>query len=235
MMIDFLLIEQAATKAGVTVPDDDVNAEISKMKGGLASGQSFDDALKMHNVSLPALKNQIRHRFMIEKLARQSMTIPPMAHVREILIATAPTLRGVDLHKPHSAADALAIVKQIQAKLQAGKSFSDLAARYSEDPLTRSKGGDLGLIWKGTDGFNGTVWPSVENLRAGQVSPAPVKTAVGYILAQVISTSADPLPSDKAIYSVSADQYQRNNLNQAIMQLMEQLRKQATIKKYAFN
>jgi parvulin-like peptidyl-prolyl isomerase len=235
VMIDFVLIEQAATKAGVTVPDDAVNAQIAKMKAGLPPGQSFDDALEMHNVALSSLQNQIRHRLMLEKLVQQRTAVPPMAHVREILVATAPTQRGTDLHEPHSDADALAIVEQIRAKLKAGKSFSDLVAQYSEDPLTRSQGGDLGVIWNATDGFNNAIWPSIETLRVGQVTRAPVKTAIGYILAQLVSTSANPLPSDEAMYSARAAQYRQEELNHDIKRLLDRLHAQATITRYALN
>jgi foldase protein PrsA len=235
ILIDFVLIEQAATKAGVTVSDDAVNAEISKMKVGLPPGQSFDNALEVHNVTLRSLENQIRHRLMLEKLVQQTTRIPPMAHVREILIATALTQRGTDLQKPHGAAEALAVVEQIQARLKAGKAFSDLAAQYSEDPLTRPLGGDLGIIWNGTDGFNNALWPSVEHLQAGEVTQAPVKTAIGYILAQVVSVSAKPLPSDKAMYSARVAQYRQNEVNHGIKQLLDRLHAQATITRYAFN
>jgi foldase protein PrsA len=234
ILIDFVLIEQAATKAGITVSENEVNGEISKMKAGLPPGQSFDDALEMHNVSLPALEDQIRHRLLLQKLAEQRIAIPPMAHVCIILIATAPTLRGTDWRKPHGTADALAIVEQIQAQLRAGTSFSDLATKYSEDPLTRSHGGDLGIIWKGTDGFNDAVWPSVENLRGGQSTPAPIKTAIGFILAQVVSTSADPLPSDMALYSNCAAQYRQHVVGPEVMDLLDQLHAQANITQYAF-
>jgi hypothetical protein len=100
---------------------------------------------------------------------------------------------------------------------------------------TRSQGGDLGVIWNGTDGFNNAVWPSVETLRVGQVTRAPVKTAIGYILAQLVSTSANPLPSDKAMYSARAAQYRQGELNHGIKQLLDQLHAQATISRYAFN
>lgn len=235
VLIDFVLIEQAAKKAGITVSDDGVEAEISKMKAGLPPGQSFDDALKVHNVSLRSLESQIRHRLMLEKLVQQNTKIPPMAHVRELLIATAPTQRGTDFHKPHSDPDALSVVRQIQAQLKAGNSFSDLAARYSEDPLTRSLGGDLGIIWNGTDGFNNALWPSVEHLQAGQVTRAPVKIPIGYILAQVVSVSAEAPPSDRAMYSARAAQYRQNELNRGIKQLLDQLHAQAIITRYAFN
>jgi parvulin-like peptidyl-prolyl isomerase len=205
------------------------------MKAGLPPGQSFEDALQAHNVPLHSLQSQIRHRLMLEQLARRRTELPPMAHVREILIATAATQRGTDLREPHRGADALAIVERIQAQLKGGKSFADLAVQYSEDPLTRSGGGDLGIIWNGTDGFNNTLWPSVEHLRAGQVTQAPVKTAIGYILAQVVSVSTSPLPSDQAMYAAHAAQYRQNELNNGIKQLLDQLHAQATIARYAFN
>jgi parvulin-like peptidyl-prolyl isomerase len=172
---------------------------------------------------------------MLEKLVQQQMAIPTMAPVREILIATAPTQRGVDMHKPHSVANALALIKIIQSKLKAGESFAYLATHYSEDPLTRSQGGDLGIIWTGADGFNNAVWPSIENLRSGQITSAPVKTSIGYIMAQVVSTSANPLPSDEAMYSAGVAQYRRNALDQDVPEFMDHLRQEATITKYAFN
>ncbi len=74
--------------------------------------------------------------------------------------------------------------KDIRRMLREGVAFSALAKRYSTDPYTREKGGELGLYKKGT------APPEVEEViyrsRAGMTSD-PIKTDSGYYIIRVTS------------------------------------------------
>ncbi|MCE9626304.1 MAG: peptidyl-prolyl cis-trans isomerase [Candidatus Eisenbacteria bacterium] len=77
------------------------------------------------------------------------------------------------------AADRAARVRadSLLARIRAGESFDALAARYSEDPATKDKGGDLGVFRRGS------MLPAFEDaafaMQAGELA-GPVRTDVGY-------------------------------------------------------
>src|SRR5262249_25480620 len=78
-----------------------------------------------------------------------------------------------------AAADRAARVRadSLLAQIRAGASFSDIAARYSDDPATKDKGGDLGVFARGSmlEAFENAAFAMKEGDLAG-----PVKTEVGY-------------------------------------------------------
>lgn len=76
-------------------------------------------------------------------------------------------------------------VSEIQKALKGGMSFADAARKYSQDPLTGKKGGDLGIVKPGT-------LPSrdldiaLSGMKAGQIS-APVRSKFGFHLLKLTS------------------------------------------------
>src|SRR5882724_9190576 len=73
---------------------------------------------------------------------------------------------------------ARAKVADVIRRAKAGEDFGKLAAELSEDPGTKDKGGDLGLVGKGemVPAFEQAVF----ELKKGDVSPEPVRTPFGY-------------------------------------------------------
>ncbi|HBU70024.1 MAG TPA: hypothetical protein DEE98_06515 [Elusimicrobia bacterium] len=77
---------------------------------------------------------------------------------------------------------ALAKIKKVQKELKGGADFSELAKKYSDDPGSKNRGGDLGYFAKGD------MVPEFEkaafSLQVGQVSE-PVLTDFGYHIIKV--------------------------------------------------
>lgn len=72
---------------------------------------------------------------------------------------------------------------ELKAKIEAGKSFAELASEYSEDPGSKIKGGDLG--WAGPGDFV-TAFENVANsLPVGQISE-PFKSPFGWHILEVL-------------------------------------------------
>jgi parvulin-like peptidyl-prolyl isomerase len=95
---------------------------------------------------------------------------------RHILVA-------VDKNAPmEEKSAALKKIKKIQAELKAGADFGDLAQKYSDDPGSKNRGGDLGFFSRGdmVPEFEKTAF----SLSVGQVSD-PVLTDFGYHLIKV--------------------------------------------------
>jgi len=74
-------------------------------------------------------------------------------------------------------AAALAKAQMVVAELKSGKDFSELSKKYSADPGSASRGGDLGWADKGT--YVASFADALFSMQPGQISD-PVKTQYGY-------------------------------------------------------
>ena len=90
-------------------------------------------------------------------------------------------------------------IAEVIKRAKAGEDFAKLAAEVSEDPGTKTKGGDLGWVSKGD------LVPAFEagafSLGPGQISPEPVRTPYGFHAIKVIE--ARP-PTKKPLKEVAA-------------------------------
>jgi len=94
--------------------------------------------------------------------------------------------------------------------------FSELARKYSEDPGTRDKGGDLGFFSRGqmVPEFEEVVF----KLKVGEISP-PIKTRFGYHLVRVEAK----IPSREQTYEEVKDRVRQDLLEAKKAQRMEAL------------
>ncbi len=122
------------------------------------------------------------------------------------------------VNKPGEAAvqKALENIKAVQEKIRTGEDFADLAKRYSEDPGSRTRGGELGFFQRGE--FVKEFEEVAFVLQPNEISDV-VRTEHGYhiiqmierqgekvnvrhILVRVEATKEDALVSDKKIYEI---------------------------------
>jgi peptidyl-prolyl cis-trans isomerase C len=98
------------------------------------------------------------------------------ARARHILIRVAPNASKDDR------AAALKKIKDIQARLKKGEDFADLAGKYSDDPGSKERGGDLGYFSRGdmVPAFDKAAFA----LDVGQTSDI-VETDFGYHIIQL--------------------------------------------------
>ena len=74
------------------------------------------------------------------------------------------------------------------AELSKGESFASIAAKYSDDPISKNNGGTLEAYEKGA--FGDVFDKTVESLQNGQTSK-PVKTQYGYQIIQVVAPKVE--------------------------------------------
>ncbi|MFA4973099.1 MAG: peptidylprolyl isomerase [bacterium] len=85
--------------------------------------------------------------------------------------------------KARTEADALKLANEIKAKLDGGAKFEDLTQEYSDDQLTKARGGNLGLVAKNDKrlaarGYEPVLEKAFE-MKVGEVS-GPIKAQDGY-------------------------------------------------------
>ena len=134
------------------------------------------------------------HRLHIEKYSA-----PELVRAKHILISP---INGTP------AADRAARVRadSLLARIRGGENFDEIAARFSDDPATKDKGGDLGVFARGTmlEPFENAVFAMHEDELGG-----PVKTEVGYHIIQCTEHVPPYMQPLKLVYGIVASDLAR--------------------------
>jgi hypothetical protein len=231
-LIDFRLIDDEAAKQHVTVTPKELEDKKNEIRDRLKP-QTLEDAMRERHMSMSFLEANLKHNIELEKLAGGDVQPTKMLHIHHILVKVAspgmaPTA-GPD--KPHTDAEAKAIIADIQKQLKAGKSFDDLAKQYSEDPSNKDKGGDLGIVHENTP-FDPNFLKAALALKKGEITKEPVKSFYGYHLIECVSTSDDHPASENALYTDEAKKWQQQQVQMKIPAYLQSLRAKAKIVNY---
>ena len=174
LMIEQVLIEQAAAEEGVTVTDEELQATIDSLREEIGD-EDFNAWLEKEGISLEQMRERLRSDMIATKMAnRIAESVPETAdhvHARHILLATREE------------------AERILNQLEAGGDFATLAREYSNDISTRDVGGDLGFFPPGI-----LTSDSVETvafaLQPGQTSDV-VESELGFHVVQVVERTPD--------------------------------------------
>ena len=90
--------------------------------------------------------------------------------------------------------------KELQVRLaDKTASFEALATRYSIDPGSAKKGGDLG--WVRTQTYTQPFARALRRLKKGQISTTPVKTQFGYHIIKLEDTRPPQPPAFEMVFA----------------------------------
>ncbi len=167
--VEITLLGLAGKEAGLE-KDPEVKAEIEEQVRMILARHYFERrVLKDLKVS----ESEAQQYYLAH---RKDYRLPERIQARHILIRI-PEGAG-----PKDEAAALKKAKEIRKKLLAGADFSEMARKYSEDPGTKDRGGELGLFARGQ--MIPEFEEAVFKLKVGEISP-PIKTRFGYHLVKV--------------------------------------------------
>ena len=174
MMINQVLIEQAAQAAGVTVTDEDLDATIQTLREETGE-EAFQQWLTDQGMPLEEFRVRLRSDMVATQMANRAVEVVPS--------------RGEHIHARHILANSEEEARQVLAELQAGGDFVSLARTYSQDTSTRDTGGDLGFFPHGI-----LTAPEVEAvafaLQPGQFSDI-IQSSMGYHIVQLVERVPD--------------------------------------------
>lgn len=174
--VDELLLSQAAKTEGYAVSDAALKEHITALATQLGGQDKLEQWKAKYGYDDASFNLRLRRAmtaaWMRDRVATQAGTSADQVHARQIRVNSDGEARAV------------------QAQLQAGTDFTELAAEY--DPLTR---GDLGWFPRGYL-YQKAVEDAAFALQPGQVS-AMLTTEIGYHFVLVIERDANhPLAPD---------------------------------------
>ncbi|MBL7198859.1 MAG: peptidylprolyl isomerase [Anaerolineae bacterium] len=175
VMIEQALIEQAAEREGVSIPDTEVESVIARDIEENGGQEQFNAWLKANNWTRQEYTAR-QHSMMLSSLMFERVT------------GSVPT-KAEQVHARHILVESEAEARSLLAQLQGGADFATVARQSSLDPSTKESGGDLGFFPRGT-----LVVTAVEDaafeLPVGQISDV-IQSAMGYHIVQVIERVQD--------------------------------------------
>jgi parvulin-like peptidyl-prolyl isomerase len=181
-MVDQILIEQAATSKGISIPTDKIDSEIAELVG--TDRAKFEQWLKDNQLTEESFRTQLGGELLGAALQEQLLGSKAPAveqvHARHILVATEDEAMNVLI------------------KLTSGETFASLAAAYSQDRSTSSSGGDLGYFPRGV--MPREIEDVAFSLPAGRVSGI-VKSEYGYHIIEVMERDSARTISDELLAS----------------------------------
>ena len=173
-VLDGLILEEIlvakATKSNLQVSDADVDAALTRAKGGMTE-DAFQQQLIQLGLSSADVKEGLRRQLLADKLIERDVTskvtisdqqvidffnanraqfnLPEDAvHLAQIVVTPVREPQQVNQTGDDAATPeaAVAKVRMIMERLQQGATFADLARQFSEDPESSARGGDLGMV-----------------------------------------------------------------------------------------
>jgi parvulin-like peptidyl-prolyl isomerase len=142
-------------------------------------------------------------------------------------------IRQIFIKNPKVAADAEA--KAVQAKVETVKKelqtkpFAEIARQYSEDIISKSNGGDFGIVVKGDLPL--ALEKTIFLMKVGDYTKEPIKTDAGYYFIKL----EEKLPKREIVFDSKAKEHIRNrilqfNKEKAYAHYINTLRAKASIK-----
>lgn len=187
-MIGEKLILQEAAKRKIQVEEAEIDQQIDNLaKARFSSRKEFDEFIKTQNFSLADLKQELRSQLTAERLAEQVIGSTKIevkdqevekyfqTHQDQYNVPELVKARHILVKEEKEAEDIL-------RQLKAGEDFAKLAQKYSQDPGSKEKGGDLGYFSRGQ------MVPAFEkaafSLQIGEISSI-IQTDYGYHIIKV--------------------------------------------------
>ncbi len=164
-LIAITLLQQDAKTQGITASDQEVQQMLAARKQNFRSEDEYKKALAKAGITEEKLRQQARDQIAVQKYVqarlvpqatvsdqvaqdfyeknKAAMKMPERLHLRHILILADPKATPADKEKARQKA------QDVLKRLQGGEDFAKLAQQVSEDPPTKARGGDIGLITRG--------------------------------------------------------------------------------------
>lgn len=172
------LVELEIKKQGIEIPEEDIEAEITKLKNIYGGEEAFNKILEDQD----KLRDNIIMGMQLKKLLEPYIDVSD-EEIENFFEQNKEYLNQEEqVRASHILVESKEQAEEIKDKLSKGEDFAELAKEYSIDDLSKESGGDLGFFGRGR------MVPSFEEaaftLKEGEISE-PVKSDYGYHIIKV--------------------------------------------------
>jgi len=209
MIEEKLLLVQARAESIEVEPkevESALNESIEEIKNRFPSEEALKEELERQKITLEGLKerhrSKIHDQLLVQKWVQEKIqrkitisdlevqrffeenpdsipTLPELFTLSHILIALLPSERTEKKVQEK--------LLKIHDELMGGETFGSLAKRYSEDPASSKKGGDLGFFKKGD--LVKELDEAISQIKVGEI--APIRSRYGYHLFEVLERKGE--------------------------------------------
>lgn len=243
-LINRILLQEKARSGGVTTGARQVAKAMEEFKAGFQDEDAYRKALADMGFSEAALTEQIRNgltikslldRAVLQKIFISDKRIRAFYEEHPDLFRQPEQVRAshILIKLPAGAdeatrAEALAAIRNLKMRIDAGEKFAVLAMDNSDDS-SRTRGGDLGFFSR--DQVPGPFADAAFSLAKGQVSDV-VTTRFGYHLINVTDRKAARTMAFVDVKEMIVTRLRREQEEKKIGNYLEKLREGADIKRF---
>jgi len=195
-LIEEAILRSEAERRGLTVPEEQVEQQLSQIQAQFPDESQFQNALEQRGFTVETLKDAIRDQLARDLLSAKLAGEITDADLREIYDTdneqfTEVRARHILLSVQDPAQDAAARSKAegLIRQLRDGASFAQLARRNSDDPGSATEGGDLGFFSLGD--LVPEFAQAANEAKIGEIV-GPVRTQFGYHIIEVLERRVTP-------------------------------------------
>ncbi|MGG1573149.1 peptidylprolyl isomerase [Fictibacillus sp. NRS-1165] len=208
-MVDNKLLEKE-----YKVTNKEIDKEIANIKKQLGGEDQFKQALQQNGIKNEKdLRKLVKTQLLNKKAATDGVKVTD-AEMKKVFNEK----YKEEVKASHILVDDKKTADEVKAKLDKGEDFAKLAEKYSKDPGSKSKGGDLGFFGKGqmVPEFDKVAF----KLKPGQVSD-PVKSQFGYHIIKVVDKKTNKFEDKKKQISEELKQQKAKPTDEVITKLQK--------------
>lgn len=172
-LIQIEVVKQAGAGMGVKVSSTQVDQYIAQLKSQYGGQSGLDAAMKQSGITTAVLRDSIANRLLVDavmaKVTSGTVTVSD-AQIKAYYNANKASFAGqTQVHAAHIlfATKDKALAQSVLAQIKNGADFATLAKKYSTDPGSKSKGGDLG--WAPTTQYVAEFAAATEQMKIGEI------------------------------------------------------------------
>lgn len=176
------VIELEAEKGKITVSDEELQKELDELIESYGGEETFQELLASNSMSEEDVKEDIRKFSLTTKLMESVIDITDEEVATHFEDNKETYNQAEQVEASHILVADEETAKEVQAKLEAGGDFAELATEYSTDTASNSQGGSLGYFGKGemVEEFETAAF----SMKIDEVSD-PIQTEYGYHIIKV--------------------------------------------------
>lgn len=224
-MITSRLVAQEAAKAGVTVSDAELQAELDELKEQVGGAMYFDYLLAQQGMT----EEQFKQIYLLDqiraiKILSKDVTVTE-EQMQEYFNSNTEEFDERQATARHILVETEEEARAIKAELEAGADFATLAKERSTEQAAQQTGGDLGTFGRGrmVTEFENAAFA----LSEGQISD-PVKSNYGWHIIQVQKIEGEA-PTFEAKKEEVRKEFIAEKVSEQIPEWLEELRANAEI------